>query len=441
MNGTPDPHPESGGDELIARYREAVQMEGIGPGSPLRAAVLAQARALARQRSREQEDAQNHATAAVDAPENMVQNIRQTSAVSGLPSESTSQPSRPRAGAANDKRWLISAVASVAVLGFVGLLALQFDRGNQAERDLALGKTTAPAPVAIPAPVPAPAAEPAPASVQEAHAASSQISAPRPAPPARPRAPAAMPAPPPAPAPVAQDAMQNEAAISTRQSAARDEYPLHRSPESAVRKTQTAPAEMATATVPATAPAPALAAAPPPPPAPTQAPDRQDWAVSAAEARSQSKAEQVLEYTPTAPVAAGAASATTVAPVAAPPAAARSRTQAAPEAAQTSAAPADRAAPPVPSPQQRLWAAVESGQIDAARAVLAQGTSPNAADDEGRTALIRAARRGDEAMARLLIKAGADTRRVDRAGLTAADHARRTGHKALARVIESSVAR
>ncbi|QTD46508.1 ankyrin repeat domain-containing protein [Ottowia testudinis] len=62
----------------------------------------------------------------------------------------------------------------------------------------------------------------------------------------------------------------------------------------------------------------------------------------------------------------------------------------------------------------------------------------NGADGGGRTALVRAARRGDVGMARLLLAAGADPRRPDRQGASAIDHARQAGHEALARHLEQA---
>ena len=44
---TPDPMPRPTEDELLARYHEAVALQGAGPGTDLRAAVLAQAEVTA----------------------------------------------------------------------------------------------------------------------------------------------------------------------------------------------------------------------------------------------------------------------------------------------------------------------------------------------------------------------------------------------------------
>ena len=73
----------------------------------------------------------------------------------------------------------------------------------------------------------------------------------------------------------------------------------------------------------------------------------------------------------------------------------------------------------------RAWASiVESGGNG--------GSCLNAANAAGQTALMLAARRGDEALVRLLLAAGADRARTDPGGRTAADLARQQGHAALA---------
>ena len=90
------------------------------------------------------------------------------------------------------------------------------------------------------------------------------------------------------------------------------------------------------------------------------------------------------------------------------------------------------AAPGALSPPQRLLAAANTGQSDAARQALADGAPVNTANAAGQTALMLAARRGDEPMVRLLLAAGADRATTDPAGRTAADLARQQGHAALA---------
>jgi len=72
------------------------------------------------------------------------------------------------------------------------------------------------------------------------------------------------------------------------------------------------------------------------------------------------------------------------------------------------------------------------------RQALQDGASVNAADATGRTALMLAARRGDEPMVRLLLASGSDRSKTDSAGLTAAEHARRAGHATLAALLDAT---
>ena len=114
MSDHPTPHPD---DRLLQRYQEANTLDTARPDPALRERVLAQARAQA----------------ALNAQ----------------------APAIPRIGkAANDSVWTLRALGSLAVLGLVGLLALQFDRGTPEEREAAFG--TAPrAPVVAPPSPPA----------------------------------------------------------------------------------------------------------------------------------------------------------------------------------------------------------------------------------------------------------------------------------------------
>ena len=143
---TPDPMPRPTEDELLARYHEAVALQGAGPGADLRAAVLAQAEVTA----------WKHADAAENPDEIAIEQIASSSDTASAEAEFASElplPAAAAAEAANDRRWFIPAVASVAVLGLAALLALQFDRGDPADQAVALGQRGAPAAeVADPAP-------------------------------------------------------------------------------------------------------------------------------------------------------------------------------------------------------------------------------------------------------------------------------------------------
>lgn len=130
----PDPN-----DELIRRYREASAQDERRPSAQVREAVRAHAAMIS---------ASKLASPAVSAP------------------------------AANQSRWKISLLASIALAGLTGLLVLQFDRGTPDQQETALGRP-APAPA-----LPSPAAPPPPPAVADAKAARSEAPAARPAAPA-----------------------------------------------------------------------------------------------------------------------------------------------------------------------------------------------------------------------------------------------------------------
>ncbi len=119
-------------DELVRRYREASEQEGARPGAHVREAVRAHAQMVA----------------------------KAATSVSAAPMT---------APAANQARWKISALATLAVVGLTGLLMLQFERGTPEERDTVFSHRRAEAPApAAPAseapPTPQPPAEPSPAN-------------------------------------------------------------------------------------------------------------------------------------------------------------------------------------------------------------------------------------------------------------------------------------
>lgn len=93
--------PPTPDDPLLQRYHEANELDTARPSAALRDHVLAHARATA--------------AARLDTP-----------------------PTLPRT-AANDSVWTWRAFGGLAVIGLVGLLVLQFDRGTPEEKELALG--------------------------------------------------------------------------------------------------------------------------------------------------------------------------------------------------------------------------------------------------------------------------------------------------------------
>ncbi len=105
-------HDDRPDDELTRRYREANEQERGRPGAQVRLRVQAHARAVLEARQ---------------------------------PASPTPQPT-PQREAANQPRWKISMLASIALAGLTGLLVLQFDRGTHEEKELAMGQPRAAAP-------------------------------------------------------------------------------------------------------------------------------------------------------------------------------------------------------------------------------------------------------------------------------------------------------
>lgn len=209
----PDHGQPQAGDPLLQRYHEANALDAARPDPALRERVLAQARAQAT-----------------------------------LNAQSTAV--RPTREAANDGAWKLRALGSLAVLGLVGLLALQFDRGSPEEREVVFG--SAPRPPASRAEVQPTPPSPSPSSEQAvAPPPTAPVASQPPSPVARqePPAPAAplSPSQPPQAAPMAEPPLPAPAA----------EPPAITAAERA-----RAPAEPAEPGSPALADAPATAQAP-----------------------------------------------------------------------------------------------------------------------------------------------------------------------------------
>lgn len=76
---------------------------------------------------------------------------------------------------------------------------------------------------------------------------------------------------------------------------------------------------------------------------------------------------------------------------------------------------------------EALAIAVQRRNAEIVAMLLRNRTSPNSANDEGQTVLMRAANVGDAPIVRELLAAGADRNAKDKAGLTALDWARKSG--------------
>ncbi|MDR2128468.1 MAG: ankyrin repeat domain-containing protein [Burkholderiaceae bacterium] len=379
MNHKPTP-----GDDLVNRYHQAIRIEGATPDAQLRARVLAQARALTEK-------------AATAAP-------------------ITTAPARhAQAPAANDRRWLLTAVASIAVVGLSSLLALQWRHLPQQE-DLLQENRPQAAPQTAAAPNPAATrekerAEPAPRqdAAQEPPPAQDAAIAEETAPPARA---AAKPQSGPwldamsAPWPASKERLSRQKQAGTQSRASR-----------AIEHEERKPAAPGAAAAQSLAlPPPPTSPAPENPPADRLAAARQTQAAPAAADLDAMADERAAASQPSA-LAAGrtAAQADPASEVAATPAAAP---QPFPE---SDAALGDAAAT---APQARQNSAAPVG-------------APHCA---GCTPLMLAAGRGDHALVRKLLQTGADARRKDAQNRTAADHARQAGHADLARLLDAAAA-
>lgn len=194
-------------DELIRRYREASAQDERRPSAHVREAVRAHARIIAASKA--------------------------------------AGPVPPPAPAANQSRWKLSLLASVALAGLTGLLVLQFDRGTPEEQQAASGQRSPSAGAAPPAldnaPVVMPASpSPAAPSTPRARSPADAVK-PRGEVSARPVTPLAPATPPPAAAP---DASARDHA---REQAAPLPFPTAPAPARSITRLAPAPAADAAA--------------------------------------------------------------------------------------------------------------------------------------------------------------------------------------------------
>lgn len=349
-NHSRDSHPH---DPLLQRYEEANAHDEARPNAALREAVLA------------------HATTQITAPE---------------------PPQKARRPAANDSQWTWRALGSIAVLGLVGLLVMQFERGTPDEQHIALGKSSQQAKRSVAA-ARAKAAAPADTSAGDS---SEQITAEKESQAASTSQPESPPVAPTVTADGKGPAPMGTPANPAR--AAKIEAP------DAFK-----PAERSAAMAPAVRPAPPLPAEPMARTAPASSAD----------------------------AAASMAQAETPAPLVSAQSAAqprstlnelqqRSHREIASEnqtnnPAGIASGSAQTALPP-------LHAAAIKGDLDTVQILLAEGVNINARDSLGRTALMLAAMGRLKNLVVALMDAGADATLRDQAGLNAADHAQRAGH-------------
>ena len=351
-------------DELLARYREASAADPRVPAERVRATVRA------------------HAQMVVDAG--------QQTGPAVTPHRIQPTP------AANESRWKMSALASVAVLGLAGLLVLQVEHGSPEQKEVALGV-------------------PAPGQAQKAEA--EQQAAPAPAAVARREDSAA---PPQGPPPSAAQKQTRVAAANP--AAGRAEPPLAAAP--AIPE----PPHSAKAAAPA---ADADLARSPRAFPGTSSTEQSAVAAAPIVADANSGAAPVEAW---APAAAGAASSRpprTAAQTGAmekadnqPPASARSLRERAPVAAAS------------PSIASGLHAAARNGELAQVDRLLTQGAQLNAPDEAGRTPLILASMQGHLEVVRRLLAAGANAALLDREGLDALQHAQRLGLNQIVQLLD-----
>jgi|GEM_PF-1407219 len=87
------------------------------------------------------------------------------------------------------------------------------------------------------------------------------------------------------------------------------------------------------------------------------------------------------------------------------------------------------------APEDPLLSAVRAGHQDSVRDLIAEGRSPNPADQQGRSALMHAAEKPDEAMVRILVDAGVDLEHSDARKHGALHAAARGGDAAIVRLL------
>ncbi|MBV7454498.1 ankyrin repeat domain-containing protein [Acidovorax sp. sif1233] len=372
-------------DELVRRYREASAQEDARPGAQVRDAVRAHAQMLA-------------------------------AAAATAPSPTAAPLTR---AAANQSRWKISALATVAVVGLTGLLMLQFERGSPEEKEVAYGqrRAEAPAPAALPAPPPAPSTAPAAETNSAAPSAAAGL-------PDRARDTAI---------PPARSTAQKPASAAPGQARPLAKTAPAPAPAIAAPEAESSPGRSAAGAVsgfPASPPMTAekaITPRPAPPPAPSAAP------APRAEMRERSVAQD------------GAASREVVPQPQAMPSAAAPAAAAAARSLQGGNAANGKLAATAPSADagssallsQQLWEASRTGDPLQVESLVRQGAPIDARGSAGRTALMLAAIHGQATAVQKLLALGANRTLVDREGLNAAQQARQRGHARIADLIEA----
>jgi hypothetical protein len=323
-------------DPLLQRYQEANALDLARPSAALRDAVLA------------------HAKVHAPAPE---------------------APVKTQKHAANDAPWKLRALGSLAVVGLMGLLVMQFERSTTEEQKVALGTPAEQADTYTAAPE-------AKASASEAEPLGDST-----APIEAENSPAVSAIPPASPSPASPAAITQEKP-STRPAPAAQ----------AVAPETIASTERATASAPA-AIEPMAKAAPAP-------------AMEAASDMAQADAAAPMER------------ARSAAPVRSNEGESGVNARREIGSGHQAGAARDKTIPAMPT----LHTAAAKGDLSAVQSLLAQGVPVNARDSLGRTPLMVAVLGGHQSLVVALMDAGGDADLRDNAGLSAADHAMQAGH-------------
>ncbi len=358
-------------DELLLRYQEASAQDERRPASAVREAVRVHAQMVIRAR------------------------------------QHPASPSTPHLqAAANQTRWKLSLIASVALVGLTSLLVLQFDRGTPEEKELALGrpKSSAENTPHLPAAVSAPqswgniAEKLSDGAPQPALAKKSLADA---LPPAK------------------RPPMESKAELFKGQQSARE-----------VESVLPRPSGMMAAPSPAAEQAPAAAVAPavqsmpqfdvtPVPAPPTTQDSAQAKGAGAASTNTALRAAKSLAVPETA-------------------SSSRQILEKSEPQLKRSEERADKTAPSARGLNAALLDSARAGQVAQMVHLLDQGAPINSTDEQGRTPLILAAMNGHTSAVAKLLVLGANPTVTDREGLNALHHARRLGFNQIANLLEAS---